>query len=96
MKFLLCECQNSQTLANGILSLVLLKTYLLTETHLIADKFPCPQDTPTTASPPTTKPSGNNDIVPIAVGCALAGLVLIVLIAYIIGRRKSHRGYEKV
>jgi len=94
MKFLLCECQNSQTLANGILSLVLLKTYLLTETHLIADKFPCPQDTPTTASP--TKPSGNNDIVPIAVGCALAGLVLIVLIAYIIGRRKSHRGYEKV
>lgn len=38
----------------------------------------------------------DNNIVPIAVGCALAGLVLIVLIAYIIGRRKSQRGYEKV
>lgn len=46
---------------------------------------------------PTKKPTEpNNDIVPIAVGCALAGLVLIVLIAYVIGRRKSHRGYEKV
>jgi len=44
---------------------------------------------------PTSKPDDNN-IVPIAVGCALAGLVLIVLIAYIIGRRKSQRGYEKV
>lgn len=45
---------------------------------------------------PPKKPDDNNDIVPIAVGCALAGLVLIVLIAYVIGRRKSHRGYEKV
>lgn len=64
---------------------------------MIAEKFSCPQDShPTSAPTPTpTKPS-NNDIVPIAVGCALAGLVLIVLIAYIIGRRKSHRGYEKV
>jgi len=52
----------------------------------------CPQD-----SKPTKKPKeDNNNIVPIAVGCALAGLVLIVLIAYIIGRRKSQRGYEKV
>lgn len=50
----------------------------------------CPGDTT-----PTPKPKDNN-IVPIAVGCALAGLVLIVLIAYIIGRRKSQRGYEKV
>jgi lysosomal-associated membrane protein 1/2 len=34
------------------------------------------------------------DIVPIAVGCALAGLVVIVLIAYLIGRRRSHaKGY---
>lgn len=34
------------------------------------------------------------DIVPIAVGCALALLVLIVLAAYLIGRRRSqNRGY---
>lgn len=34
------------------------------------------------------------DIVPIAVGCALAGLVIIVLIAYLIGRKRSQaRGY---
>ncbi|XP_046401510.1 lysosome-associated membrane glycoprotein 2-like [Ischnura elegans] len=35
-----------------------------------------------------------SDIVPIAVGCALAGLVIGVLIAYLVGRRRSHaRGY---
>lgn len=34
------------------------------------------------------------DIVPIAVGCALAGLVLVVLIAYLVGRRRAQsRGY---
>lgn len=38
-----------------------------------------------------------NDIVPIIVGCSLAGLVLMVLIAYLIGRRKSRaRGYQSV
>nr|XP_012218240.1 PREDICTED: lysosome-associated membrane glycoprotein 1 [Linepithema humile] len=34
------------------------------------------------------------DIVPITVGCALAGLVVVVLIAYLVGRRRSQaRGY---
>ncbi|KAL0127968.1 hypothetical protein PUN28_003313 [Cardiocondyla obscurior] len=34
------------------------------------------------------------DIVPITVGCALAGMVVIVLIAYLVGRRRSQaRGY---
>lgn len=34
------------------------------------------------------------DVVPIAVGCALVGLVAIVLIAYLVGRRRSQaRGY---
>jgi len=38
-----------------------------------------------------------SNIVPIAVGCALAGLVIIVLIAYLIGRRRSHAsGYQSV
>lgn len=45
---------------------------------------------------PTPTPEPDNDIVPIAVGCALAGLVVIVLIAYIIGRRRTHRGYQQV
>ena len=50
---------------------------------------------PSHHTPSPTKSSDNN-VVPIAVGCALAGLVLIVLIAYVIGRRKSPSGYEKV
>lgn len=38
--------------------------------------------------------STSPDIVPIAVGCALVGLVAIVLIAYLVGRRRSQaRGY---
>ncbi|XP_005107131.1 lysosome-associated membrane glycoprotein 1 [Aplysia californica] len=38
-----------------------------------------------------------SSVVPIAVGAALAGLVLIVLIAYLIGRRRSRKsGYESV
>ncbi|KZC13058.1 Lysosome-associated membrane glycoprotein 1 [Dufourea novaeangliae] len=35
-----------------------------------------------------------SDVVPIAVGCALAGLVIAVLITYLIGRRRNQsRGY---
>lgn len=38
--------------------------------------------------------SNTPDIVPITVGCALAGLVVVVLIAYLVGRRRSQaRGY---
>jgi len=38
-----------------------------------------------------------NDIVPIIVGCALAGMVLMVLIAYMVGRSRSRaRGYMSV
>jgi lysosomal-associated membrane protein 1/2 len=37
-----------------------------------------------------------NNIVPIAVGAALAALVVIVLIAYLISRNRSKRGYESV
>jgi len=38
-----------------------------------------------------------SDVVPIAVGCALAALVVIVLVAYVIGRRRNRaRGYESM
>lgn len=37
-----------------------------------------------------------SDIVPIAVGCALAGLVVIVLIAYLVGRRRRSAAYQSV
>lgn len=44
-----------------------------------------------------SKTSKSSSIVPIAVGCALAGLIVIVLIAYLIGRRKNDgRGYQQV
>jgi len=38
-----------------------------------------------------------NDVVPIAVGVALATLVVVVLVAYVIGRRRNRqRGYQSV
>lgn len=37
-----------------------------------------------------------SNLVPIIVGACLAALILIVLIAYLIGRKHSRRGYESV
>jgi len=37
-----------------------------------------------------------SQLVPIIVGAALGALIVIVLIAYLIGRRRSRRGYESV
>jgi len=37
-----------------------------------------------------------NMLVPIVVGACLAGLIVIVLVAYFIGRYHSKRGYENV
>lgn len=39
-------------------------------------------------------PHETPDVVPIAVGCALVVLIIIVLVAYLIGRRRNQaRGY---
>lgn len=38
----------------------------------------------------------DNLLIPIIVGAALAGLVLIVLLAYLIGRKRSHAGYQTI
>ncbi|XP_019945624.1 lysosome-associated membrane glycoprotein 1b [Paralichthys olivaceus] len=35
-------------------------------------------------------------LIPIIVGAALAGLVVIVLLAYLIGRKRSHAGYQTI
>lgn len=53
--------------------------------HFLSDIYECSAD------------EKSNSIVPIVVGASLAGLVVIVLIAYLIGRRRSRRtGYESV
>ncbi|KAK2817892.1 hypothetical protein Q7C36_021825 [Tachysurus vachellii] len=38
----------------------------------------------------------DNMLVPIIVGACLAGLILIVLVAYLIGRKRSHAGYQTI
>ncbi|XP_063288164.1 lysosome-associated membrane glycoprotein 2 isoform X2 [Pelobates fuscus] len=37
---------------------------------------------------------GDSLLIPIVVGAALAGLIVIIVIAYLIGRRKSYAGYQ--
>jgi len=61
------------------------------------DAFRGPNTFPDEFQTPSDCSYRPNDVVPIIVGCALAGLVLMVLIAYLIGRRKSRaRGYQSV
>lgn len=50
-------------------------------------------DTATECSADTT---GTSKLVPIIVGASLAALVIMVLVAYIIGRRKHRPGYQQV
>jgi hypothetical protein len=40
--------------------------------------------------------TGTSELVPIIVGSALTVLVVFVLIAYIVGRRKHRPGYQQV
>lgn len=42
------------------------------------------------------KKKKTDKIVPIAVGCALAGLLLIVIIAWLVGRSSARTGYKEV
>lgn len=37
----------------------------------------------------------DNFLVPIAVGAALAGVLILVLLAYFIGLKRHHAGYEQ-
>eukprot|EP00112_Aurelia_sp_Birch-Aquarium-sp1_P000759 Seg1074.9 transcript_id=Seg1074.9/GoldUCD/mRNA.D3Y31 product="Lysosome-associated membrane glycoprotein 1" protein_id=Seg1074.9/GoldUCD/D3Y31 len=59
-----------------------------------SDKFNTADECASDKKP--AKKDKKNNVVPIAVGCALAGLIVIVLIAYLIGRRKTNRGYQQV
>jgi len=66
--------------ANATISHVQLEAF-----HKQGDQFSTARDCEAIDTP---------DIVPIAVGCALAGLVVVVLIAYLVGRRRAQaRGY---
>jgi lysosomal-associated membrane protein 1/2 len=68
----------------------------ITTTNLRVEAFRGINNTDFAMSTPCRADTAVSNIVPIAVGCALAGLVVIVLIAYLIGRKRSKRGYESV
>ena len=48
------------------------------------------------ASDCQTNGKGSNDLIPIIVGCVLAAMVVIVLVAYLIGRRYQANNYERM
>jgi len=61
------------------------------------DAFRSPSAPPSQFQLPSDCSYRPNDIVPIIVGCALAGMVLMVLVAYMVGRSRSRaRGYMSV
>merc|ERR1719342_1400531 len=49
--------------------------------------------TPAPCEPPEPRP---NDLIPIIVGCVLAAMVVVVLVAYLIGRRYRASSYEEL
>eukprot|EP00092_Neocalanus_flemingeri_P090704 GFUD01114890.1.p1 GENE.GFUD01114890.1~~GFUD01114890.1.p1 ORF type:complete len:317 (-),score=71.10 GFUD01114890.1:139-1044(-) len=56
-----------------------------------------PTSLPSLQFQPATSCSSPNDLVPIVVGCSLAGLVLFIVIGYLMGRRKPEvKGYATV
>jgi len=69
----------------------------LTAKRVQFDAFRSPAAPPNQFQLPSDCSYRPNDIVPIIVGCALAGMVLMVLVAYTVGRRRSRaRGYMSV
>ncbi|XP_002158873.3 lysosome-associated membrane glycoprotein 1 isoform X1 [Hydra vulgaris] len=67
-------------------------TKLRVQAYLTSASFSNSTDT----CPSKSSPEKTSSVVPIAVGGALAGLIVIVLVAYLIGRRRGNRGYQKV
>jgi len=48
-------------------------------------------------SPCPVEPEKPNDLIPIIVGCVLAALVVVVLVAYLVGRKyKENKNYEQM
>lgn len=69
----------------------------LTGTHVIFDAFRPKDNVPSGFRTPMDCDYKPNDIIPIAVGVALAALVVAVLVAYMVGRRRNmQRGYQSV
>jgi len=69
----------------------------MTAEHVTFDAFRPSKNVPSGYRTPMDCDYKPNDIIPIAVGVALAGLVVAVLVAYIVGRRRNMaRGYQSV
>eukprot|EP00795_Rhopilema_esculentum_P016746 gene16746-8205_t len=66
--------------------------------HTTKDEIFCLQRKVLVADECTSPMNSNkqDSLVPIIVGCSLAGLIVIVLIAYLLGRRKAPRGYDNI
>ncbi|XP_052215442.1 lysosome-associated membrane glycoprotein 2-like isoform X1 [Dreissena polymorpha] len=84
----LCNTDTSTTLIDGLT----LETWNMQYTAFQKDATKFSEDDVSECS----ADSKTSSIVPIAVGAALAGLVVIVLIAYLIGRRRNRQGYDEM
>jgi lysosomal-associated membrane protein 1/2 len=78
----------NSTVENGLLA-------IYTE-HLQVESFQMKTDTIFSDSYDRCKEDTISNLVPIIVGACLGGLIIVVLVAYLIGRKRSRRGYESV
>lgn len=60
----------------------------------IEDTFPIEDETKFAKAESCAADIEESLLVPIVVACALAGLVLAICVAYIIGRRRTYSGYS--
>lgn len=60
----------------------------------IADAYPISDSTTFAKAESCAADMEESFLVPIVVACALAGLVLAICVAYIIGRRRTYSGYS--
>ena len=65
--------------------------------YFLSSKLVLVKDEPFSFKPPMDCAYQPNDVVPVAVGVTLAVLVVLVLVAYLFGRRRARqRGYQSV
>jgi len=75
----------------------ILPNVTFTANHVMLDAFRPASQPPHTFQTALDCSARPSDVVPIIVGCALAGTVLAVLVAYMVGRRKNRAaGYQSV
>ncbi|XP_065644028.1 lysosome-associated membrane glycoprotein 1 isoform X4 [Hydra vulgaris] len=87
-----CEDELEYNLVSGKNNVIVILKSITIQSNIINGLYNKNQ----TFCPKSVSPKESSSTVPIAVGGALAGLIVIVLIAYLIGKKRKSGGYQKL